>query len=121
MPDPDVAVRITGSLLASLLRQGVRDPADARSAEALHVVLDRARRYEVLREAVLELRLLLDVAEDHARRSARALALAERELRRTGAHEVAALVGAALREVTGDGEPRGLRRPMEPPCADDTH
>src|SRR5262249_56251113 len=90
-PRPDVApaLRITESLLASLLRQGIRDPADARSAEALHVVLDRARRYEVLREAVLELRLLLDAAEGHARRSARALTLAERALRRFGAHHQA--------------------------------
>jgi hypothetical protein len=92
MPDPDVALRITEGLLTCLLRQGVRDPADARSAEALHVVLDRARRYELLRQAVLELRLILDVAEQHARRSARALALAEGELRRLGAEEVAALV-----------------------------
>jgi hypothetical protein len=80
-------------------RRGATNPDLQACADALAVVLDRARRHALLAEAAAGLHVRADDAEQRLRRAAKGLAIAAAELRRAGATEAAALVEAVRKEA----------------------
>jgi hypothetical protein len=104
MQDFDAAIRIAENLLHGLQRQATTRPELTSCAEALRVVLDRARRHDLMRTATADRVLRLDEVIRRLRRAVRALAIAASELRRVGALDAAGLIEAVSREAVRTNE-----------------
>jgi hypothetical protein len=114
MHDVDAALRITESFLHHLQRQSEGRPDLKPCIEALKVVLDRAKRHDLMRAATAERVVRLDDVSRRLRRAIRALAITASELRRLGATEAAGLIEAAdrgaVRAVPGPAPSARSRR-----------
>jgi hypothetical protein len=92
---------IVESLLNDLRRRGILEPDLQACADALAVVLDRARRHALLAEATAALHVRADNAERRLRRAATRLAIAVLELHRAGVTEAATVVEVVRKEAVG--------------------
>jgi hypothetical protein len=107
MHDLAAALRITEHLLHSLQREATTRPELTSCVEALRVVLDRARRHDLLRAATADRVLRLNDVSRRLRRAVRALAIAASELRRLGASDAAGLIEGVSREAVRTNESAG--------------
>jgi hypothetical protein len=114
MHDADEAIRIVENLLHGLQRQATTRPELTSCVEALGVVLDRAKRHDLLRTATADRVLRLEEVNRRLRRAVRALAIAASELRRLGSTEATGLIEAARQEAVRMNESagRGLTRTL---------
>jgi hypothetical protein len=94
----DVAIRPTENVLHYLQREGVTGPELTSCVEALRVVLDRAKRHDLMRAATADRVVRLDDVSRRLHQAVRALAIAASELRRLEATDAAGLIEAARRE-----------------------
>jgi hypothetical protein len=107
MHDVAPAIRITEHLLHRLQRESVTRPELTSCVEALRVVLDRAKRHDLMRTATAERVVRLDDVSRRLHRAIRALAIAASELRRLGASDAAGLIEGAHQEAVRTNESAG--------------